>query len=74
MGCRIASGRDTALTPKSYRHGCQFEGVAVDGRHLALTHCEPFNAVETSGFIVPLRAVREIVKPLPMQVKWRSLS
>ena len=63
MGCRIASGRDTALTPKSYHHRCQFEVVATDGRCLALTHCEPLNASEeTSGFIGPLRAVREIAK------------
>lgn len=39
------------------------EVVATDGRCLALTHCEPLNASEeTSGFIVPLRAVRAIAK------------
>ncbi|MYK22135.1 DNA polymerase III subunit beta [Candidatus Poribacteria bacterium] len=39
------------------------EVVATDGKRLALTHCEPLNASEeTSGFIVPLKAVREIAK------------
>ena len=39
------------------------EVVATDGKRLALIHCEPLNAsVETNGFIVPLKAVREIAK------------
>ena len=38
------------------------EVVATDGNRLALTHCEPLNAGEASGFIVPLKAVREIAK------------
>lgn len=39
------------------------EVVATDGKRLALTHCEPLNASgEASGFIVPLKAVREIAK------------
>ena len=39
------------------------EVVATDGKRPALTHCEPLNASgEASGFIVPLKAVREIEK------------
>ena len=37
------------------------EIVATDGKRLALAHCEPLNSPsETKGFIVPLKAVREI--------------
>lgn len=37
------------------------EIVATDGKRLALAHCEPLNAPsEATGFIVPLKAVREI--------------
>lgn len=37
------------------------EIVATDGRCLALAHCEPLNAPsDVKGFIVPLKAVREI--------------
>lgn len=37
------------------------EVVATDGKRLALAHCEPLNSPgETNGFIVPLKAVREI--------------
>ena len=38
------------------------EVVATDGRRLALTHCEPLSAGEASGFIVSLKAVREVAK------------
>ena len=39
------------------------EVVATDGKRLALTHCESLNTSgEASGFIVPLKAVREIAK------------
>ena len=37
------------------------EVVATDGKRLALAHCEPLNSPgEANGFIVPLKAVREI--------------
>ena len=37
------------------------EVVATDGKRLALAHCEPLNSPgEVKGFIVPLKAVREI--------------
>ena len=37
------------------------EIVATDGKRLALAHCEPLNSPsEAKGFIVPLKAVREI--------------
>jgi DNA polymerase-3 subunit beta len=37
------------------------EVVATDGKRLALAHCEPLNTPgEANGFIVPLKAVREI--------------
>ncbi len=39
------------------------EVVATDGRQLALAYCAPLVASEnTAGFIVPLKAVREIAK------------
>ena len=39
------------------------EVVATDGTRLALIHCEPLNASgEASGFILPLKAVREITR------------
>lgn len=39
------------------------EVVATDGKRLALAHCEPLKAqAEAGGFIVPLKAVREIVR------------
>lgn len=41
----------------------QTEVVATDGKRLALAHCEPLKAqTEAGGFIVPLKAVREIVR------------
>ena len=37
------------------------EVVATDGKRLALAHCAPLNAqAEATGFIIPLKAVREI--------------
>ena len=37
------------------------EVVATDGKRLALAHCEPLNSPgEANGFIVPLKAIREI--------------
>ena len=43
------------------------EVVATDGKRLALAHCEPLSspAGEASGFIVPLKAVREIERTFP---------
>ena len=39
------------------------EVVATDGKRLALARCEPLTAPgETNGFIVPLKAVREIAR------------
>lgn len=39
------------------------EVVATDGKRLALTHCESLNpSGEANGFIVPLKAVREIAR------------
>ena len=39
------------------------EVVATDGKRLALAYCEPLKAqTEAGGFIVPLKAVREIVR------------
>ncbi len=39
------------------------EIVATDGRQLALAHCAPLVSVENkTGFILPLKAVREIAK------------
>ena len=37
------------------------EVVATDGKRLALAHCEPFTlSGESDGFIIPLKAVKEI--------------
>jgi DNA polymerase-3 subunit beta len=46
------------------------EVVATDGKRLALAHCEPLNSpAGASGFIVPLKAVREIPRTFPESVE-----
>ena len=48
----------------------RMEVVATDGKRLALTQCDPPNPrVKTNGFIVPLKAVREIPRTFSESVE-----
>ena len=46
------------------------EIVATDGKRLVLVQCDPLNPrMEANGFIVPLKAVREIPKTFPESIE-----
>ena len=46
------------------------EVVATDGKRLALAQCDPLNArMEINGFIVPLKAVKEIPRTFPESIE-----
>ncbi len=46
------------------------EVVATDGKRLALTQCDSLNArAEINGFIVPLKAVKEIPRTFPESIE-----
>lgn len=46
------------------------EVVATDGKRLALARCDPLNSrTEINGFIVPLKAVKEIPRTFPESIE-----
>ena len=48
----------------------RMEVVATDGKRLALVQCDPPNPrVKTNGFIVPLKAVKEIPRTFPESIE-----